>query len=141
MKITTALTAAIAALTLSLAACENNTSTTSTPPTNGNRTTSDVKPDNTRVNERDRASDAKTAGMQGQKKPDIDITAEIRRRITDTKMSVDAQNAKIVTVNGMVTLRGPVKTQEEKDMIGRVAGEVAGADRVDNQLEVRPANP
>ncbi|MBC7782579.1 MAG: BON domain-containing protein, partial [Burkholderiales bacterium] len=40
------------------------------------------------------------------------------------------------TVNGKVTLRGPVKTQSEKDQVAGIANEVAGATNVDNQLEV-----
>lgn len=94
-------------------------------------------PDNSAINERDRAPDAKTAGTQGQGKTDVQLTADIRKRIVKTDMSTNAHNSKIVTQNGKVTLRGPVKTQEEKDTIGRIAVEVAGADNVDNQLEVQ----
>lgn len=93
-------------------------------------------PDNSAVNERDRAPDAKTAGAQGQGKTDVQLTADIRKQVVKTDMSTNAHNSKIVTQNGKVTLRGPVKTQKEKDIIGRIAIEVAGADNVDNQLEV-----
>ncbi len=51
-------------------------------------------------------------------------------------MSVDAHNVKIITQDGRVTLRGPVKTEEEKQRIEEIAGAVVGADRVDSQLEV-----
>jgi osmotically-inducible protein OsmY len=51
-------------------------------------------------------------------------------------MSVDAHNIKIITQDGKVTLRGPVKTEEEKQMIQKIALDVAGANNVDNQLEV-----
>jgi osmotically-inducible protein OsmY len=73
---------------------------------------------------------------QGGDESDRKITADIRKRVMDAKLSVDAQNAKIVTQGGRVTLRGPVSTQAEKDTIGRIAGEVAGVTNVDNQLEV-----
>ena len=96
--------------------------------------------DNSAVNERDRARDAKTAGTQGQGKTDVQLTADIRKQVVKTDMSTNAHNSKIVTQNGKVTLRGPVKTQEEKDTIGRIAVEVAGANNVDNQLDVKDNN-
>ena len=99
-------------------------------------TTTGPAPDNSGVNVRDRAPDAKTAGAAGQTKSDVQLAADIRKGIMDTKMSMNAQNAKIVVQSGKVTLRGPVKTQEEKDAIGRIAIDVAGAANVDNQLEV-----
>lgn len=91
---------------------------------------------NTGVNVRDRDSTAKTPLDQNENKTDIAITADIRSRIVETKMSVNAQNVKIITQDGKVTLRGPVKTLEEKQNIERIATAVAGADKVDNQLEV-----
>jgi hypothetical protein len=99
-------------------------------------TTKGPAPDNSGVNVRDRAPDAKTAGAAGQTKSDVQLAADIRKGIMDTKMSMNAKNSKIVVQSGKVTLRGPVKTQEEKDAIGRIAIDVAGAANVDNQLEV-----
>jgi hypothetical protein len=99
-------------------------------------TTTGPAPDNSGINVRDRAPDAKTAGAAGQTKSDVQLAADIRKGIMDTKMSMNAQNSKIVVQSGKVTLRGPVKTQEEKDAIGRIAIDVAGAANVDNQLEV-----
>ena len=95
-----------------------------------------VERDNTGVNERDRAANAKTPFDQNENKADIDITANIRKRVVDTKMSVDAQNVKIITQDGKVTLRGPVKSAEEKKQIEDMAHAVAGADKVDSQLEI-----
>jgi hyperosmotically inducible periplasmic protein len=95
--------------------------------------------DNTAVNERDRGSAAKTPIDQNENKKDVDITAEIRKRVVDTKMSVSAQNVKIITQDGRVTLRGPVKTAEEKQQIEKFAHEVAGAANVDSQIEIEPA--
>jgi osmotically-inducible protein OsmY len=92
---------------------------------------------NTGVNVRDRDSVAKTPLDQNENKADIKITADIRKRVVDTKMSVNAQNVKIITQNGKVTLRGPVKTENEKQRIEEIAVAVAGADKVDSQLEVK----
>ena len=92
--------------------------------------------DNTGVNVRDRNDAAKTPIDQNENKKDVDITAEIRKRVVDTKMSVNAQNVKIITQDGRVTLRGPVKSAEEKKTIEDMAVAVAGAGNVDNQLEL-----
>jgi len=97
-----------------------------------------VERDNTGVNERDRDNAAKTPIDQNENKADIDITANIRKQVVDTKMSVNAQNVKIITQDGRVTLRGPVKSEEEKKQIEDIAHSVAGADKVDSQLEVQP---
>ena len=94
--------------------------------------------DNTEVNVRDRSEAAKTPIDQNENQKDIDITANIRKRVVDTEMSVNAQNVKIITQDGKVTLRGPVKSDEEKAQIEKMAHEVAGPANVDNQLEVQP---
>src|ERR1700730_10063516 len=57
--------------------------------------------------------------------------------IADKGMSVNARNVKIITNNGQVTLRGPVKTAEEKRLIGEIANRIARSENVDNQLEVQ----
>ena len=126
-----------------LAACDKeSTAPTSYAPSGnpGNQTAAQTMPDNTGINTRDRATDAKTAGMQGQGKSDVDITADIRKRVMATQLSMNAKNCKIVALDGKVTLRGPVKDQTEKDDIGRIAGDVVGVDKVDNQLDIQP-NP
>ncbi len=64
------------------------------------------------------------------------ISRPTSARVVDTEMSVNAHNVKIVTQDGRVTLRGPVKDAAEKDAIEKIAVEVAGAGHVDNQLEV-----
>jgi osmotically-inducible protein OsmY len=93
-------------------------------------------PNNSGINTRDRAPDAVTAGSQGQNKSDVQITADIRKGVTNANLSVTAQNVKIITQSGKVTLRGPVKSQDEKDAIGRVANDAVGATNVDNQLQI-----
>src|SRR5436189_6440938 len=77
-----------------------------------------VAADNTGANANDRNNDAaKTPIDQNENKADIDITANIRKQVVDTKMSVNAQNVKIITQDGKVTLRGHVKSAEEKKQI------------------------
>ena len=66
-------------------------------------------------------------------------TAQIRKEIIAEKtMSVNAKNVKIITIDGQVTLRGPVNTAEEKRLIGEIAARSAHTGIVDNQLEVPP---
>ncbi len=94
--------------------------------------------DNTGVNTRDRDTAAKTPIDQNENQADVDVTANIRKRVVDTKMSVNAQNVKIITQSGKVTLRGPVASAEEKQQIEDIAKSVAGDDKVDSQLEIAP---
>ena len=95
-----------------------------------------VDRDNTAVNERDQLENVKTPIDQNENQEDVDITANIRKQVVDTEMSVNAQNVKIITQDGKVTLRGPVKSDEEKQKIEAIATSVAGADKVDSQIEV-----
>jgi osmotically-inducible protein OsmY len=98
-----------------------------------------TNPDNTKVNQRDRTESAVTADKQGNSKADVDRTAAIRKAITDQKnLSTFAHNAKVITLDGHVTLRGPVRDQAEKDMLGKLAVGVAGAQNVRNELEIAP---
>lgn len=123
----------------------STTNSTTTTPSTGTTTTtpardSRTQPDNTRNNEVDRNTDTKTPVDQSESATDVKITAEIRRAIMEDKsMSVNAQNVKIITdKSGVVTLRGVVATQAEKDAIQAKAQAVAGVTRVDNQLEIKP---
>jgi hypothetical protein len=117
-------------------------STPGTTPSNRTDTTPPA-PDNTGINERDANRDAtKTPIDQGNNEADTKITAEIRQRIVDTPdMSVNARNVKVITLNGKVTLRGPVSTEAERDTIAKIATNVAGEGKVDNQLELAKENP
>lgn len=131
---------------IGLAGCDRNETSQTTPPTPAGVSTNDTaanattQPDNTGVNTRDQAADAVTAGSQGQGKSDVEITADIRKRIMAANLSVNAQNAKVVSQNGKVTLKGPVNSQNEKDSIGQMAAEVAGSNNVDNELDVKASN-
>ena len=91
---------------------------------------------NSGINIRDRDSAAKTPFDQKENKADIAITADIRKQVVDSNMSVNAHNVKIVTQDGKVTLRGPVKTAAEKTKIEEIARAVAGDTNVDDQLDV-----
>ena len=98
------------------------------------------KTDNSKVNKRDRAKTAKTADDQKNNKSDVQITADIRKAVVaDSALSTYAHNVKIVTHGGAVTLKGPVRTEEEKSSVEAKAKEVAGADKVTSQITVVPA--
>jgi putative membrane protein len=97
-----------------------------------------TEPDNTARNVLDRDGKKLTPFDQGSSKNDTEITAQIRKEIIAAKnMSVNAQNVKIVTLNGRVTLRGPVNSAEEKRLIAEMASRFVRAGHVDCQLEVK----
>lgn len=94
--------------------------------------------DNTGRNVRDRDDATVTPEDQGESASDRKITAAIRRSIVkDKSLSLDAHNAKIITRNGVVTLRGPVDSQAEKQKLQSIAEKVRGVKRIDNQLEIK----
>ena len=105
-----------------------------TDPADG--TTSSTDRTNTGVNVRDRDDATKTPLDQNENKTDIDISANIRQQIVATDMSIKAHNVKIITQDRKVTLRGPVATEQEKQRIEEIAKNMAGANNVDNQLDV-----
>jgi hyperosmotically inducible periplasmic protein len=96
-------------------------------------------PDNSKTNKRDRDKNSPTADRQKMNPTDRDLAKRIRSAITDDKsLSTYAHNIKIVAQDGKVTLKGPVRSEEEKSAIETKATEVAGAGNVINQLEVAP---
>jgi osmotically-inducible protein OsmY len=99
-------------------------------------------PDNTGRNVRDRAdtADTVTSGDQSEAKAHLETTQRIRQAVVaDDSLSTTAHNVKIITTeDGAVTLRGPVKSEDERKKIGAMAEQVAGAGRVRNHLEVAP---
>lgn len=96
--------------------------------------------DNTARNARDRDGEGLTPVDQSETEPDLQITSRVRQQlIHDDKLTFTAKNVKIITINGYVTLRGPVKHQFEKDIIQRKAELVAGNGKVENLLEVEQA--
>ena len=95
-------------------------------------------PDNTAINQRDKSGENPTPIDQSNRAPDLKLTQAIRRAIVkDPSLSAMAKNVKIITFDGQVVLRGPVKTDAEKASIARTASDAAGAAKVENQLEVK----
>jgi hyperosmotically inducible protein len=96
-------------------------------------------PDNTKVNERDRNPNEPTADQQKDNRSDRQITQQIRQSVMkDKSLSTDAHNVKIVTKDGQVTLKGPVRSEDEKKAIEAKAAEVAGENKVSSELNVKP---
>ena len=92
--------------------------------------------ENTEINVRDKDNATLTPEDQKETESDIKITADIRQAIIKNKsLSVDAQNVKIITRNGVVTLRGPVASEAESMKLQKIAKKTRGVVRVDNQLE------
>jgi osmotically-inducible protein OsmY len=97
----------------------------------------DYAADDSGKNSRDPSAAAVTPGDQAHAKTDLSITQSIRQAVVaDTALSPNAHNVKIVTSDGVVTLRGPVANAAEKVAVGATAQRVAGVSRVDNQLEL-----
>ena len=93
--------------------------------------------ENTGVNVRDRGDGTVTPEEQGGEAGDRKITAAIRRAIVkDDSLSLNAHNVKIITRDGIVTLRGPVESAAERTTIAQLAEKTAGVKRVDNQLDI-----
>src|SRR5437762_3375918 len=100
-----------------------------------------AKPDNTGTNERDRSGETKTSGDQSNSSADLKITQAIRRTLMkDRELSTTAKNIKVITANGQVTLRGPVKTAQEKAKIDQLVRSAAGGAQIDDQLDVKGSN-
>ena len=97
----------------------------------------DYPADNSGKNVRDRQESSKTPGDQSNSKSDVAITQAIRKAVVaDKALSTKAHNVKIITADGVVTLRGPVNSSEEKDKIASKAKSVAGVKSVENKLEI-----
>jgi hyperosmotically inducible periplasmic protein len=98
-------------------------------------------PDNTKVNERDKDKSQPTADQQKDNRSDREITQQIRQSVMkDKSLSTYAHNVKIIAQNGMVTLKGPVRSDDEKRTVETKAAEVVGQDKVTSELEVKPKN-
>ena len=96
-----------------------------------------TSPDNTERNVQDRSGATLTPGDQSESKADLDLTQRVRQAVVaDDSLSTNAHNIKIITSNGVVTLRGPVNSAKEKANIDAKAQQIAGATKVNNQLEI-----
>jgi hyperosmotically inducible protein len=98
-----------------------------------------TQPDNTKVNERDRSAAEATADQQKANAADMKMTRTIRQSIlADKALSTYAHNIKIISQNGVVTLKGPVKSDAEKTAVITKAVAVTGsADHVTDQISVK----
>jgi len=100
-----------------------------------------TKPDNTAINQRDRSGETETSGDQSNSSADLKITQAIRQALVkDSELSTTAKNIKVITNNGQVTLRGPVKNAQEKAKISQLARSAAGGAQIDNQVDVEGTN-
>lgn len=100
-----------------------------------------ANPENTGINKRDAPANSQTAANptpmdQSNKQPDLRTEADVRKAIVDDKsLSMLAHNVKVMTANGVVTLRGPVKSAEEKKRVEELARHVQGVSSVKNELD------
>ncbi|MCX7099701.1 MAG: BON domain-containing protein [Methylococcales bacterium] len=94
--------------------------------------------ENTELNARDQGNTTLTPEDQKETEGDLKITAAIRQAIIkNSHLSVNAQNVKIITRNGKVTLRGPVESKKESKKVKKIATHTPGVLKVDNQLEIK----
>ena len=103
------------------------------------QTSDSPKPDNTTVNKRDREPDQATADQQKNNRPDRELTKDIRQSIlADKSLSSYAHNIKIISQNGTVTLKGPVKSEDEKQsVIAKAVAVVGSSHKVTDQVSVK----
>jgi hyperosmotically inducible periplasmic protein len=95
--------------------------------------------DNTKTNERDRSASEPTADQQKENRSDRDITQQIRQSIVrDKSLSTYAHNVKVITTNGRVMLKGPVRSEDEKKAVEAKAAEIAGEKKVTSELNAKP---
>lgn len=95
--------------------------------------------DNTKMNQRDRNPNEPTADQQQNNRSDRDITQQVRQAIiADKTFSTYAHNVKVITQNGQVTLKGPVRSDDEKRAVEAKAAAIAGDGKVTSELTVKP---
>jgi hyperosmotically inducible periplasmic protein len=96
--------------------------------------------DNTKQNQRDRVKSEPTADQAKNNLSDREIMQQIRKAVVgDKSLSTYAHNVKIIAQNGKVSLKGPVRSEEEKQKIEQKATDVAGSGNVTNEITVKPA--
>jgi hyperosmotically inducible protein len=98
-----------------------------------------TSPDNTKMNAQDRDKASPTADQQKDNRWDWEITQQIRQSLVkDKSLSTYGHNVKVITQNGQVTLKGPVRSDDEKKAIETKATEVAGENKVTSELNIKP---
>jgi hyperosmotically inducible protein len=125
-------TTIFASTAVALCYCTSNLNAFQPAPQAG---TAQTAPDNSNQNKNQNP----TADNQSNAQSDRLTTAKIRKAITaDKTLSTYAHNIKIITLNGAVTLKGPVKSEEEKQKVASMAANVVSADKVTDELTVKP---
>jgi len=100
-----------------------------------------TQPDNTKMNKGDANKSAVTADQQKMNVSDRQLTQKVRKAVVSDKgLSTYAHNIKIIAQNGKVTLKGPVRSDDEKQAIASKAEGIAGAGNIDNELTVKPSS-
>jgi hyperosmotically inducible periplasmic protein len=98
------------------------------------QSTNQTAPDNSGQNKNQQS----TADAQSNANSDLQTTAQIRKAIiADKSLSTYAHNVKIITVNGAVTLKGPVSSEDEKQKVASDATSVVSSDKLTNELTVK----
>jgi len=93
--------------------------------------------DNTGANASDRSTTTLTAGEQPMRESDATVVRDVRRAVmAEEGLSLNARNVKIIAVDGVVTLRGPVNSERERDVIESLAARQPNVTRIENALEV-----
>jgi hyperosmotically inducible protein len=101
--------------------------------------TAPTQPDNTKVNARDRGAEAVTADQQKSNATDMKLSKTIRQSIiADKSLSTYAHNVKIISQNGVVTLKGPVKSETEKAaVIAKAVAATGDTSKVTDQISIK----
>ncbi len=103
------------------------------------QSTTPAQGDNTKMNQQDRNPSQPTADNQQNNRSDLDITKEIRRSLVkDNSLSTYAHNVKVIAQDGKVTLKGPVRSDEEKSAVVAKATQVVGQGNVNDEMTVVP---
>ena len=111
----------LASCGLLFVACENPT-----PPVHRNRMTNEQ---------------SMQAGDQGDTEEDRTVVQKIRDALSkDPTFTSDTRTIRIISSNGVVTLRGTVLTEQDKNILAKKVKEMRGVKSVDNQVEVSKEN-
>lgn len=100
--------------------------------------TSGQPADNTKINQRDRNQNEPTADQQKENSSDRMLAQQVRRALVkDKSLSTYAHNIKVIAQDGVVTLKGPVHSDEEKQAVEAKAAEAAGGpDKIKSEIDV-----
>ena len=99
---------------------------------------SEQNPRNAPVSRPSNSPPAASADQQAQSTKDRELARKIRRAVvTDKSLSIGAHNIKIIARNGTVTLRGAVRSDQEKNAVTGKAIQIAGANNVKDEISVK----